>query len=110
MASLPIHRTTNEISRSYCFIKPIVPKRRWSTSLPQSSQSLPNPIIIPQSTAGNAGLEKEQLTLFVEKPQIIITLRSLAPHAVALSQRLSDGNGPHAGAQRERLAIGSLSG
>ena len=67
---------------------------------PQSSQSLPNPIIIPQSTAGNAGLEKEQLALFVEKPQIIITAEKPCPSCGSLSQRLTDGSGPHAGALR----------
>jgi len=65
---------------------------------PDRSQPLPNPIIITQSTAGNAGLD--QLSFFVEKPQILITTEKPCPSCGSLSQRLTDGSGPHAGALR----------
>jgi len=65
-----------------------------------SGKSHSNHTPIPQSTVGNAGIEKEQLTLFAEKPQIIIAAKKPCSSCGSLSQRLTGGAGPHAGALR----------
>ncbi len=66
--------------------------------------------LIPESTAGNAGLKieaagklvapnKAQLNLFAERPQIIIKSQEgwQCPHCGSDSGRVGAGAGPHAG-------------